>query len=494
MKNKNLNEIIDLVGAVQWGGDMSGSFKGIQHDSRKVSPGDIFLAIKGHQLDGHDFIPQAVCKGAAAVILEGEIQAPENTPWIKVKNSRLAMSRLAALLNNHPSRFLRVIGVTGTNGKTTITYLIERIFQEAGKRTGLVGTIENRILEVPQETDLTTPDSPELHALLSKMVKEKVEIAIMETSSHALKLKRVEDCLFDIAVFTNLTQDHMDFHSDFDDYLNSKALLFRNLHLGEKTGSGSKYAVVNIDDAYASQIIHGTKVPIIYYGIENDADYRAFDINTDFMGTSFTVKGPGVEKHLDLKLIGRFNVYNALAACAAAFEEGIDPHIVQKALKETTVPGRFEIIDEGQGFAVVVDYAHTPDGLKNILETAREITPGRIITVFGCGGDRDKKKRPLMGKMAAGLSDFTVVTSDNPRSEVPGEIIKDIIPGVKEAAGEYSVIESRREAIAKAVTMAKDGDMVIIAGKGHETYQLIHDEVLHFDDRETAREILRGLG
>jgi len=487
-----LNEIKDIIGAVDWGGNIETEFKGLQYDSRRVVEGDLFVAIRGFHTDGHDFIPQAVEKGAVAVVIEHELSFPLNIPWVKVADSRLALSRLSALINDYPSRKLRVIGVTGTNGKTTTTYLIESILHQAGRKVGLIGTIENRIAGKPVKTQLTTPDSPELQGLLTQMVAEGVEYAIMEASSHALKLKRVADCEFDVAVFTNLTQDHLDFHPTFNDYLKSKAELFWSLHLGEK--KAPKYTVINLDDPCAGYIIERTKVPVITYGIVNTADVSAKEVNIGPDGTAFKVVVAGIEMQFSIKLIGRFAVYNTLAAFAVALKEGIDLDIIKKALEEARgVPGRFEIIDEGQDFTVIVDYAHTPDGLKNILETVKEIARGKIITVFGCGGDRDKKKRPLMGEAAAVHSDYCIITSDNPRSEEPMTIIEDIIPGVKNFTKAYSVVENRREAINEAIRMARKGDTVVIAGKGHETYQIVGNEVFHFDDREEARKALRSL-
>jgi len=487
-----LEEIKDLIGGEQWGGDLSRPFSGIQCDSRKISKGDIFVAISGFKTDGHRYIQQAVDAGAAGVILEQVKYIPEDVPWILVKDARMALSKLASLMYNNPSSKMRLIGVTGTNGKTTTTFLIEKILRDAGNKTGLIGTIENRIGGKRLETHYTTPDALELHQLFAQMVEEGADAVVMEVSSHALALKRVADVEFDVGVFTNLTQDHLDFHPDVEDYLRSKALLFRQLGAGGKPGQ--KYAVINVDSPFSGDIISVSAVPVVTYGLDSPADIRATDIKVSSRGTAFHLTGPGIEFDLNLKLVGRFNVYNALAAFAVGLMENISPEIIKDALEETTgVPGRFETVNEGQDFGVIVDYAHTPDGLHNILRTAREITEGRVITVFGCGGDRDKKKRPLMGEAAAIHSDYCIITSDNPRSEVPLAIIQDILPGVQKITSDYRIIENRREAIVEAVRMAKQGDTVIIAGKGHEDYQLIGDDVLHFDDREEARAALRSL-
>lgn len=483
----------ELIEAKEWGGNLAMPFKSVQIDSRKVSPGDIFVAVIGHRTDGHHYIRQAVEKGAGGVILERKEFAPETVPWIRVEDSRLTVSRLAAFLYDYPSSRLHVIGVTGTNGKTTTVFLIEKLLCTAGKKVGLIGTIENRIAGKPLETKFTTPDALELHQLFSRMLDEGVTDVVMEVSSHALALHRVADCEFGAAVFTNLTQDHLDFHESAEDYFHSKARLFK--HLGTASEDEPKYAVVNLDSPYAEDIIKVTKVPVVTYGINHGADISASNINISHRGTAFSVSGPDFQLDLKLKLVGRFNVYNALAACAVGYMEKIDPETIRMALEETGgIPGRFENIDEGQPFGVIVDYAHTPDGLKNILETAREITAGRVITVFGCGGDRDRGKRPLMGEAAAGKSDFCIITSDNPRSEVPGEIIKDILPGVTKLTRDFRIIENRREAIKEAIGMAGKGDLVVIAGKGHETYQIIGKEVFPFNDREEARIALRSMG
>lgn len=485
-------EIKHLIDAESWGGDLSVVFTGVQYDSRKVTPGDIFVAVKGYKTDGHKYVASALKAGAAGVVLEDKEYIPEGVPWIQVKDARFALSRLADMRYGSPSKKLRVIGVTGTNGKTTTTFLIEEILREAGRKTGLIGTIENHIDGKPFATSHTTPDSLELNEILDQMVQEQVHTVVMEVSSHALALKRVADCEFDGGVFTNLSQDHLDFHPDVEDYLRSKVLLFRQLGEGVKTGP--KYAVVNVDSPYAGDIISVAGAPVITYGLDNHGDLKASNISVSSRGTSFHLTGPGIESDLNLNLVGRFNVYNSLAAFAVGLQENIEPDVIKGALEATAgVPGRFEAINEEQDFGVIVDYAHTPDGLHNILRTAREITPGRVITVFGCGGDRDKAKRPLMGEAAAIHSDISIITSDNPRSEEPYSIIQDIIPGVEKISSDFHVFENRRQAIEEAIGMAETGDTVIIAGKGHEDYQLVGDQVLHFDDREEAREVLRSL-
>ena len=483
-------ELIEIVGDENWSGDPHQNVQGIQYDSRKVVPGDVFVAVPGFHTDGHHYLVQAVEKGAAAVVVEDSSLVPTGVSWVMVEDSRLALSRLASYWFEHPSRKMRVIGVTGTNGKTTTTFLIERVLAAAGNRVGLMGTVENRINGTPQKTSFTTPDSVELQGLLAKMAAEEIRYVVMEVSSHALKLKRVADCEFDVGVFTNLTQDHMDFHESVEDYFESKAVLFKSLANGSK--SAPKYAVVNVDDPYGAFLETHSKVPTFTYGINNfKADVRAHNVRTNIHGTFFEIQAHEIDMDIDLQLIGRFNVYNALAAFCVGLKERFPPEKIKSALESCTgIPGRFESISEGQDYAVVVDYAHTPDGLANVLQTAREISTGRVLTVFGCGGDRDRTKRPIMGEVVAKYSDFCVVTSDNPRSEPPAAIIEDILPGVQKFTENFEVIENRREAIRRAVKLAVPGDIVIIAGKGHETYQIVGGRTLHFDDREEAREAL----
>jgi len=361
-------------------------------------------------------------------------------------------------------------------------------------KTGLIGTIHNRIGDRLLPVEHTTPESTDLQKLLAEMVAEGVEAVAMEVSSHALALHRVDQCEYDIAVFTNLTQDHLDFHRDMDDYLGAKLLLFSGLGR-DSHKNYPKRAVVNADDPAADRVKAACAVPVITYGIHRPADVMARDVQVTARGVSYTAVVNGEQVHLNLKLTARFNVYNSLAALAAGLACDIPLRTIKRALEEAPcVPGRFELVDRGQDFAVVVDYAHTPDGLENVLSTAREIAAGRVITVFGCGGDRDRTKRPRMGEIAARLSDLAVVTSDNPRTEDPLRIIEDILPGVRGVPGaEYVVIPDRREAIGRAIRGAGPGDVVVIAGKGHEDYQIVGQRRLHFDDREEAAAVLENM-
>ncbi|TEB18003.1 UDP-N-acetylmuramoyl-L-alanyl-D-glutamate--L-lysine ligase [Pelotomaculum sp. FP] len=468
---------------------------GITYDSRKVEPGFLFVAVQGFKHDGAEYIPQAVEKGAVAVVAQKAVTVPPNVAWALVADSRQALALMSASFYGNPSTNMRMVGVTGTNGKTTTTNLIASVLDEAGRKTGLVGTIHNRIGARKLVVSHTTPESTDLQELLHEMATEQVSDCVMEVSSHALALHRVDGCEFDTAVFTNLTQDHLDFHPDMQSYLEAKQALFRKL--AEPGAKRGKCAVVNADDAYAGSIIEAAAgVEVYTYGIKTSADVRAEDIDVSARGVSFTVTGKWGRCHLGLRITGLFNVYNTLAAFTACAAMGIPVEVIKKALEGMPgVPGRFELVDAGQDFAVIVDYAHTPDGLENVLKTAREITTGKLITVFGCGGDRDRTKRPLMGRIAAGYSDYVLVTSDNPRTEAPLDIIRDIKKGLEPVAenNSYTVEPDRRRAIQLAVRMAQKGDVVVIAGKGHEDYQIIGTQKYPFDDRSEAAAALGAL-
>lgn len=485
-----LKMLTRIVPVEETGGNMNVEITGIHYDSRQVKPGYLFVCIKGFNTDGHRYIGDAKINGATAALVETTEHVPEGMSWVRVTDTRKALATVAADFYGKPSERLRVVGVTGTNGKTTTTHLIESILQQSGKNVGLLGTITNRIKGKAFPASRTTPESLDLQRFLSMMVEEGVEYAVMEVSSHALDLERVRQCYFDAAVFTNLTQDHLDYHMDLDDYMRAKGRLFASLGSGPKTGP--IYAVINVDDPYRDYFINQTRVPVITYGLSTTAQVRACNVKVKPEGAQFTVKYEGGNFSLTLRLTGMFSVYNALAACAVALREGVSPDIIVKALENVRgVPGRFESVDCGQNFTVIVDYAHTPDSLENVLRTAREVTKGRIITVFGCGGDRDRLKRPLMGEVAGKFSDYCIVTSDNPRSEEPEQIIAEIEPGIKRTnCAAYQVVADRRQAIETALNLAQPGDLLLIAGKGHETYQEIQGQVFPFDDRQVVREIL----
>ena len=460
---------------------------GIAYDSRKVQPGFLFVAVKGFVTDGHRYIDAAVKNGASAVIVEKPV-AVNNIPFAQVADSRLALAKAAAAFYQHPSKKIMLTGVTGTNGKTTTSHLIGAVYKAAGHKVGLVGTIQNVVggKELPAVN--TTPESLDLQQLFDQMVKSGVTHAAMEVSSHALALNRVADVSFDAAVFTNISQDHLDFHADMDDYTRAKAKLF----------AMSPLAVINADDERAQDMIKAARGTVVTFGLRNKADVSAADIKLTADGVSFVTAGKFGEHQLHLKLTGEFNIYNALAAFTCTMAQGFDPQTVISALEGVPgVAGRFELVKCGQPFGVVVDYAHTPDGLENILQSARQVTKKRLIAVFGCGGDRDRTKRPIMGKIGVSLSDHAVITSDNPRTEDPLTIIADVLNGVKEANAEpeeYTVIPDRREAIFYAIKKAAPGDVVVIAGKGHETYQIIGKTKYDFDDRCVAAEALHSLG
>lgn len=489
-----LKELVQSIQVLEVKGPLDIWVEGLYYDSRKVGPGGLFVAIKGYQTDGHRFIDDAVGRGAVAIVTQQEVEVPTGVSALRVADTRIALGQLAAAFYGYPARRLSVIGVTGTNGKTTTTHLIEEILSQSGRRVGLIGTVGNKIGGRMLPAERTTPESLDLQALLAQMLEEGAGYVVMEASSHALELHRVEGCEYDVGVFTNLTQDHLDFHGTMESYLMAKAKLFTGLSKGQK--SRRKYAVINTDDPYGERIKGFTSVPAITYGVKHPADVKARDVTISSSGASFTVVHRNGTFPLRLRMTGMFSVYNVLAACAVGLEEGIAPETIRRVLEPITgVAGRFELVDCGQEFSVVVDYAHTPDGLENVLKTAREVTRQRVITVFGCGGDRDRTKRPVMGEIAARYSEVSIVTSDNPRSEDPLAIISEILPGVQRYKPEaYRVIPDRRRAIETAIDMAKPGDMVVIAGKGHETYQIIGAQVLHFDDREVAREALREKG
>ena len=490
----HLGELIKNLGVLKIEGSEQVEIKNISHDSRTLEPGSLFVAIKGFKADGHNYITQAVQSGAPAVVLERDLAVPPGVTKVLVENSRAALARISTSFFCRPSENMRLVGVTGTNGKTTTTYLIASIFRAAGQKAGIIGTIANYIGDRKLEVRHTTPESTDLQKLLREMADEGVQSVVTEVSSHALSLDRVTGCEFDVAVFTNLTQDHLDFHQDMEDYLEAKSRLFRMIGPGVK--KGPKFAVVNLDDAYAGRIISAAGAPVVTYGLSPDADVRAREVKVSDQGCSFAVDCRQGAFQLKIRLSGLFNVYNTLAALAVGLESGLGPELVIRALEAVEgVPGRFERVDCGQGFVVVVDYAHTPDGLENILKAARAVTSGRLISVFGCGGDRDRTKRPIMGKIAGLYSDLPIITSDNPRTEDPLKIIDDVEQGIKEVlpAGRYRVIPDRREAIRAALGEALTGDLVIIAGKGHEDYQIVGGRVLPFDDREEARQVLLSL-
>ncbi|MBP2644867.1 MAG: murE 2 [Firmicutes bacterium] len=491
--SKSICDLILQVPQAEVRGNKEQHITTMTQDSRTAVPGALFVAFSGTKVDGHDYIAAACQKGATAVLVEKEVSVGPDVTVIKVPDTRKAVQVMAPYFYDYPSRKLRLIGVTGTNGKTTTTHLVRAILMKAGFSTGVIGTIHSLIGDRVLPVKNTTPDVIELQSLLAGMVAEGVEYAIMEVSSHALALGRVAGCEFDVAGFTNLTRDHLDFHVTFDNYCKSKAELFKLL-VADTSAKKGKAAVVNADDAAGKVMLASSCARNITYGVRQQADFLAQDIQVRADGAKFKVVGQFGTVPLELKLTGVFNVYNVLAAFGIAWAEGIAVETIKQALESfKSVPGRFELVDAGQPYAVIVDYAHTPDGLENILKTARQIANNRIIVVFGCGGDRDRTKRPIMGKLAMDYGDVVIATSDNPRSEEPAGILHEIEVGLHEGqtgGKDYEIIIDRKEAIARAIAIAQKGDVVIIAGKGHETYQILKDKTIDFDDREIARQII----
>ncbi len=471
-------------------GDVGVDIKGVAYDSRKVQPGDLFVCVSGFKTDGHQYIEEALTAGAIALLAERDVPIIAPVTVVHTANSRYVLPIIADNFYHQPSRELQVVGVTGTNGKTTTTHLIKSILDEARLSASIMGTLYARVGDESKELGHTTPEALEIQEFLEMTREKGLPYAVMEVSSHALDLGRVERVRFTAVVFTNFTQDHLDYHLNMEHYLQAKQKLFRML-----PGDGSGLAVINADDPHARAFQEVSRGRVLTYAIDNPAQVKASKVDISIKGTRFVVEYDGGTLNMAMKLIGRFSVYNALAAITFALGQGIKPQIIKKGLERVTgVAGRFEQVDAGQNFTVVVDYAHTPDGLENILRTAREIAENRLITVFGCGGDRDRGKRPQMGEIAARYSDFCVVTSDNPRSEDPGDIIAEIVPGLEKVEGSrYAIISDRREAIHHAIYLARPGDLVVIAGKGHETYQLVKNQILDFDDRRVAREFLKEL-
>ena len=491
-----LKELIKHTQILASGGNLEENISNITNDSREITPHTLFVAIPGLKVDGHQFIMEAVKKKAVATIFENSIYQSEEYPWVQVPNSRKALADLSAALYNFPSRSLNIIGVTGTNGKTTTTNLISTILEDAGHTAGLIGTIENRIGKEVLPVLHTTPEAPELQKLFSLFLDKGADYGVMEVSSHALDLHRVRSTEFDIAVFTNLTQEHLDYHGDMESYLLAKGKLFSSLGCNAHK-TRRKFAILNADDPYSQYLAEMTRVPIITYGLENEADVKAEQVEVTSLGVKFLLKYTDQKIPVKLKLTGLFNVYNSLAAISVGLVEGLPIEgIIASLEKIAGIPGRFESINKGSDYAVIVDYSHTPDSLENCLKTVKEFTQGRIISVFGCGGDRDRTKRPVMGEVAGRYSDLAIVTSDNPRTEHPEAIIDEIIPGLEKSAKNkrYLRIADRKEAIFRAVQEAKPNDIIIIAGKGHEDYQIIGKQVLHFNDREVAQEALRQTG
>ena len=492
---KTLGTLAALIEGAEIIGNSDTEIKDIEHDSRKVTEGTLFACMVGAHVDGHDFIPQAKEKGAVAIITDNENAfMPAGMDVLLVPNLSEVLKVIVPFFHDYPAQKMRVIGITGTNGKTSISYMIRAMLRKMGFRVGLIGTIQIMIEDEVLPIHNTTPDVVELQHTMAMMLEKNMDYVVMEVSSHALDQNRVAGVEFDTVVFTNLTQDHLDYHKTLENYKLAKAKLFDMV--GAKTNvKNGKTAVVNVDDEAGAFMLSHADCRHITYGIDNAAFLKAENIQVLSSGAKFDIKHKFGVLPLDLKITGIFNVYNVMAAVGAAMAEGVPLPIIKAALEDFTgVPGRFELVRGGQDFAVIVDYAHTPDGLENIINTARKICDKKIITVFGCGGDRDRTKRPIMGRIAAELSDIVIATSDNPRTEDPAFILSQVVEGVEEACGDkqHESIIDRKEAIFRAVRLAEAGDIVVIAGKGHEDYQILKDKTIHFDDKEVAMEAIKA--
>jgi UDP-N-acetylmuramyl-tripeptide synthetase len=491
--NITIADVADALGA-ELHGNASGSALDVTHDSRQARGGVLFVAIKGHTMDGHRFVSDVMRRGAAGIISEYDPPAAFDGAWLKVRDAREALAKAAAAINGDPSHRLDLVGVTGTNGKTTTTYLCFALAEAAGIKPAMLTTVEYRIGENSEPAVRTTPEASDTNRFLRQAVEDGCTMAVMETSSQAIDLHRCDWLRFKVAIFTNLTRDHLDYHHTMENYFDAKKKLFDG-RLGEKPGS----SVVNIDDEWGVKLTKelreaGQRV-VTFSQTSPSTDLFAENIEVSLArGTSFRLKTPKGEREIASPLVGKPHVYNMLAATATALELGYDlDSIVAGLSKCVGAPGRFERVPHNGDFAVVVDYAHTDDALLNTLKTARDLTSGRIITVFGCGGDRDKTKRVPMGRVAGENSDIVFITSDNPRTEDPLKIISEIEVGVAETGTKYFAVSDRRDAIYRAIALAKSDDVVIIAGKGHETYQIVGNDKFHFDDREVATDAIANL-
>ncbi len=491
-----LGELIRNVSVTEVVGDVEGQITEIVYDSRKAKEGSLFVALRGAQFDGHRFIVDAIGSGASAVAVEDnsivndDYFLSHHTTKLLVPSTRRALALISANFFGHPAEHLKVVGITGTNGKTTSSYLVKAVLQSAGEKVLLVGTIDYMFGDkVIKEATNTTPESFDLQRMMASSVEQQGTCAVMEVSSHSLAMDRVYGIPFKAALFTNLTQDHLDFHQTMEEYFKAKKVLFDTLEPGS-------FAVVNIDDSYGERIVADTKAKRVFYGFDRRADFHIVESDFSAGGTAITIHYDGRNYAIDSKLVGKFNAYNLAGAFSVAVTLGYSPSLVARALAGVkNVKGRFERIDSGKGFVVVVDYAHTPDSLQKTLQAAREILlsgskGGKLITVFGCGGNRDRTKRPKMGKISEDLSDLTIVTSDNPRFEDPEAIADEVLAGTTKGSDKVLKIVDRREAIREGLKRAGSHDIVVLAGKGHEDYQIVKDVKIHFDDREEVEEAL----
>ena len=480
-KQMNLKELLKNIPYLKIEGSLERPVEAMYYDSRKATPRSLFFCIRGLTVDGHDYALEAVKKGSHILVLERDVDVEGDITKVFVENSRIAMALMAKNFYGNPAANISLIGVTGTNGKTTTTYLIKSVLEKMGHKVGLIGTITNMIGNRKIPSQHTTPESLDLQKLFRDMVDQEVDSIVMEVSSHSLAMERVAGCEYDVGIFTNLSQDHLDFHKTMEEYREAKAKLFKQ----------SKVSIINVDDDNGQWIKERTDGKIYTYGIRKDADIYARELEITEKGVAFELYTPEGHHPVRLGIPGIFSVYNALAAAGACYALNIPLHLIVQGLEKVKgVPGRFELLDTQTDYSVILDYAHTPDGLENILKTASEFAKGRIVTLFGCGGDRDPAKRPIMGEIAGKYSDFCIITSDNPRSEDPMSIINQIVPGVEKTKCPYVIIEDRKEAIRYALQTAQKDDVIILAGKGHETYQILKDKTIHFDEKEIVAEIL----
>lgn len=454
------------------------------YDSRVKVANGLFIAIEGFKVDGHRYIDAAIANGSKVIVVQKDVEINnEDITVIKVLDTRKVMAQLANNFYGEPSKSLDLIGVTGTNGKTSITYLLGQILENYGKKIGIIGTIENRIGNMVFKSEHTTPESIDLQKLFAKMIEHQVSHTLMEVSSHALELNRVDGSHFKVGIFTNLTQDHLDFHHTMENYASAKAKLFKMCDVG----------VINTDSEYASYMLQGALCKVKTYGIDSKADYMAKDIVITATGVTYTLVTPTESYAVEVPIPGKFTVYNTLAVIIAAESLGVPMKEILNTLKVVKgVPGRIQSFESPKGYSVIVDYAHTPDGLENVLQAIKQFVEREIICVFGCGGDRDNTKRPLMGEVASRYADQVVITSDNPRSELPSAIIDQVEVGVIRHETPYVKIEDRKQAIENALKRAEKGDVILIAGKGHENYQILADRIIHFDDSEVVTKWIQG--
>ena len=480
----NLRELLcDVPGAVETRGDMATEIESLVIDSRENTLNGLFFCISGARFDAHQFTPQAQQNGAAALVVSRWVEDC-NLPQVKVANVRSAMAYIAAAFYGHPAREMRLAGVSGTKGKTTTSFLLKSILEKAGYKTGLIGTTGNMIGQDKIKSNLTTPDPIDLHRCFRQMRDAGVEIVSMEVSAHAIDMCRLDGLVFESACYTNFSQDHLDYFETMENYFNTKKSFF--------TKDMVLNAALNVDEETSAAILEDIKIPYLSYGISANADVFARDIEITENGVSFDILLRGLENmSIRMKMTGMFNVYNALAAASMAMILGIDLKVIKAGLEAVrSVPGRIEMLDTGTPYKVILDYSHSPDALENILTTVRAFTRRRVISLFGCGGDRDRGKRPAMGEISGKLADFSILTSDNPRTEDPAAILRSVENGIRRTDGEYIIIENRREAIRYALDIGREGDVIVLAGKGHETYQDIMGVKRPFDEKVVVQELL----